>query len=222
MGRVTVWVFAATVVSLPLAAQVIELTPIVGYYAPLRDQMFRVHWTASSTGMSVDSVRVELEPAVVVGAKAALRVNRWAGLEVAFASTTATRKRDEGGISCCPAAPVPPITGTARMRMLSIRIAALKQVTNVIDASLGIGPALVLLGGPGYHQETPRDQSMLGLTVGGALGFSLSSWARLEVGVTDHAYRLDFGEPGPPPDVLESRLQHDLVTSLGFRMALRR
>jgi len=211
MGRVTQLAILATLASLPLDAQRIEITPTIGMYAPLAEQLYMWRPVASSTGYFVDSLHAKVEPAVSMGIKVAARIGQF-GLETsAITAAGKLRTARSSGVEQLD----------ARTSMAAARVVFHMRFSSTVEGAFAVGPTFVWLAGQAYEHSGPSDRSVLGLTAAARAAILLSQRLHLEIGLADYVYQLDFGDPGPPPDILRSRLQHDLVTTLGVTIPLR-
>jgi hypothetical protein len=218
---------AAALLALPgiASGQRLSLTPVIGSYRPLAEQLYRWEPIASSSGYLVDSQHVDLGPAVAFGLTLRALLGACCGVDMSVMTAGPDRRVDRGA----PTVPLPPAPqpndiqrSPVRTTLLALRLLAHPRLGARVDVMLGIGPTIVFLRGAAYDASTLARRTVLGWSAAATVGVTVRPGARLELAGADHIYRLDFGSPGAPPAILESGTQHDLVASAGLTLTLLR
>ena len=221
MVRLTGVALVTLLVPATALGQRVEIAPLVGWYNPLVEQQFYSRPIASSTDNIVDSLHARVQPAMSVGLNVGLTFEFF-GFEASFTTST-TRVRQDRGIPAIPIGVVPVVTfASARTTQATLRFVVHQRLGNRVTGTLSLGPTLVVLAGDAYEPSNLQEKSVFGLSAAARLGMTLGQGLRLEFGVTDYAYQLDFGNPwapSSPPSVMRSGMQHDLVTSVGLAWA---
>jgi hypothetical protein len=137
-------------------------------------------------------------------------------------SETTRREAHMAGVTLPLGSPPLVRRGYARSTFVAAQFLVQRRVGGALTMALGAGPSLTRVDGLAYRINGPAGRSVLGMAFATNLSYALGARLRLDVGVRDYAYRLDFGDPGPPPDVKESGLQHDLITAVGVAFSLGR
>jgi len=212
--RLLVGLTLMTVTTQPVAAQRVAITPIVGAYLPLKIQASSGQSDVCDPPCPTTVWNTKLAPGPAFGIKAAVTWDASIGVEASFAYGATSRQREATSTEAGePPAPSPGQTTVAALRMTVTR-----PVFASAAVTLGAGFALNTLSGSGYESsDAIDDQSLLGLSLAGALRMKLGSAAHFEVGVASSFYSV---EQSADPILATAFPQHDMIISVGLAWAL--
>lgn len=190
-----------------------------GYYKPVLASVrfMREFGCPSGTGVCVDSLRVGQEAGVVLATRLTVWAFTWAGFEAGIASAHGTR-RSAWSLASAPTVAQSP---TASVTFASVRFVARVRPLPRVDATVGAGPAIVLLGGQAYDDAASSyviDLGRMAFSFAGNVGLQLSPKLRAELSAANYLYRVRFGYPNQHPLNIRSVSMHDFTLSAALSL----
>jgi len=191
-------------------AQQVELGVKGGYFLPAVQQFERTVVVSGPTGYAVGHFDARHNPGVVLGVDIAVWPLSHIGVDLA--GTVGRCDRSESGLN-----------RRAVLSMLGVRLLGRKRIGET-TLRLGVGPALIHLGGSAYDGASTY-WSVAKRTLGGAsLQGDITRTVgvlRLRLGLEDALYRVTMSPVTAGSDTTRTPLQHDLAFTAGVSVPLR-
>ncbi len=192
-------------------AQQVELGVKGGYFLPAVQQFERTIVVSGPRGYAAAHFDARQNPGVVLGVDIAV----WplSNIGVDLAATLGRSDRSESGLN-----------RTAVLSTLGVRLVGRKRIGET-TFRLGVGPALIHMGGSAYDDGAApywslAKRTLSGATLQGDITRTVGA-LRLRLGVEDALYRVTMSPVTAGTDTKRTPLQHDLALTAGVSVPLR-